>query len=296
MDDLQGRVLGPYRLENVIGRGSTGNVYRGVHLSAAGRRVAVKALRASIAVGADFPERFSANMRAVASLRHPNIVTLYDFGIADGLYFIGMELMLAGSVRSLLRRRPPADPLPVGLATELICQAAEGLAHAHERGIVHKDIRPSNLLLDDSEEPPEAADETYTLKITDFGLAQLAEGGSAMTFSGMTLGSGLMLGAPAYMSPELCRGQEVDGRSDLYSLGVVLYEMLTGMLPFPVTRLEDTARERLYTPPTLPRLLNPEIAPNLEYVMLRCLARQADDRFDTALDLARALRAATPAV
>ncbi len=295
MDDLPGRALGPYRLESLIGRGPTGDVYRAARLSGAGW-VAVKVLRASLAVGADFPQRFSASMRDVAQLRHPNIMTVDDFGKAGELYFIGMELMLAGSVRSLLSRRPPAEPLPVSLAADLICQAAEGLAYAHERGVIHKDIQPGNLLLDDSEEPLEAADEAYTLKITDFGLAQLAEGGSAMTLAGMTLGSGLLLGAPAYMSPELCRGQAADGRSDLYSLGVVLYEMLTGMLPHPVTRLEDTARERLSAPPTLPRLLNPEIPPTLEYVMLRCLARQADDRFDTAMDLARAVRAATPAV
>lgn len=294
MDDLLGRIVGPYRLESLIGRGSTGSVYRATSLSGEGR-VAIKALHASIAVGAEFSQRFSASMRAVSSLRHPNIVVMHDFGVADDLYYIATELMLAGSVRSLLRRRPPAEPLSVPLATDLICQAAEGLAHAHERGIVHKDIRPSNLLLDDAEEAPEAFDETYTLKIADFGLARLAQGGSAMTFAGMTLGSGVMLGAPAYMSPELCRGQEVDERSDLYSLGVTLYEMLTGMLPFPVTRLEDTARERLFTPPTLPRVLNPEIPPTLEYVMLRCLARQADDRFDTAMDLVRAVRDATPA-
>ncbi len=257
--------------------------------------MAVKLLRASITVGADFPKRFSEQLRAISALRHPNIITLHDFGIADELCYIGMELMLAGSVRSLLRRRPSAQPLPTPLAIDLICQAAEGLAEAHERGIVHKDIRPSNLLLDDREELFGASEEAYTLKITDFGLAQLAAAESAMTFSGMTLGSGLMLGAPAYMSPELCRGLVVDGRSDLYALGVVLYEMLTGVLPFPATRLEDISRERLYTPPTLPRLLNPEISPSLEYVMLRCLARQADDRFDTALDLARALRAAESA-
>jgi serine/threonine-protein kinase len=247
----------------------------------------------------EFPERFIANMQAVSSLRHHNIVALCDFGVSDGLCFIAMEVVHAGSVRALLRRRPPADPLPLPLATDLICQAAEGLAYAHERGVIHKDIRPSNLLLDDAddaEESPDGADETYTLKITDFGLAQLAGGGSEETSSGVTLGSGIMLGAPAYMSPEQCRGGELDGRSDLYSLGVVLYEMLTGMLPFPGARIEDTTRERLFTPPPLPRLLNPEIPPSLEYAMLRCLAKQAGDRFETAADLTRAIRAAVSAV
>ena len=294
MDDLPGRIIGPYQVESLIGRGPTGSVYRATRLSDGGR-IAIKALHTAIAVGAEFSQRFSANMRAVASLRHPGVISVYDYGSADDLYYIATELMLAGSVRSLLHRRPPAEPLPVPLATDLICQAAEGLAHAHERGVIHNDIRPSNLLLDDVEESPDAVDEAYTLKVTDFGLALLAQGTSALTFAGMSLGSGVMLGAPAYMSPELCRGHEVDGRSDLYSLGVTMYEMLTGVLPFPITRLEDAGRERLSTPPTLPRLLNPEIPPTLEYVMLRCLARQADDRFDTATDLVRAVRDATPA-
>lgn len=292
MDDLLGRAIGSYRLESVIGRGPTGDVYRGVPIGAA-RQVAIKTLRASLTVGATFPERFIADMRPVSSLRHRNIIALYDFGVSDGRFFIAMELARAGSVRDLLRRRPPAEPLPVSLAADLIRQAAEGLACAHEQGVIHKDIRPSNLLLDDAEEASGAGHATYTLKITDFGIAQLAGEASALTSAGAPLGSGVMLGAPAYMSPEQCGGQELDGRSDLYSLGVVLYEMLTGMAPFPVTRLEDVARERLVMPPTLPRLLNPDIPPSLEYVMLRCLAKQPEDRFGAAIDLARALGAAT---
>ncbi|HEX8994439.1 MAG TPA: serine/threonine-protein kinase [Ktedonobacterales bacterium] len=294
MDDLVGRTVGPYQLESIIGRGPTGYVYRGLRPGDA-RRVAIKTLHASIAVGADFAERFLAEMRSISSLRSRNIVTLYDFGESDGLYYIAMELMLGGSVGALLRRRPPGDPLPVPLAIDLISQAAEGLASAHERGIVHNDIQPGNLLLDEGDTPASAEAEVYTLKIADFGLAHLAASGSGMTAIGIGLGSGMLLGAPAYMSPELSRGQPLDGRSDLYSLGVVLYEMLTGMQPFPVTRPEDPARERLFAPPPLPRLLNSEIPASLEYVMVRCLAKRADDRFASALDLARAARAAATA-
>ena len=291
MDNLSGRVVGPYRLESVIGRGPTGDVYRGAHVETA-RPAAIKALQTSLVVGEEFPERFVASMRPAASLRHDHIVAVFDIGVADGLCYIAMEVMRAGSVRTLLRQRPPADPLPLPLAAGLICQAAEGLAYAHERSVIHNDIRPSNLLLNNAGEEAGATERAYSLKITDFGLAQLAASASAMTSAGVTLGSGVMLGAPAYMSPELCRGGEVDGRSDLYSLGVVLYEMLTGMPPFPVTHLEDATRERIAAPPTLPSLLNPEIPPTLEYVMVRCLAKEADDRFETAADLARAVRAA----
>lgn len=291
MDNLSGRVIGPYRLESVIGRGPTGDVYRGAHVETA-RPVAIKALQTSLVIGEEFPERFVTSMRPASSLRHDHIVAVFDVGEMDGLCYIAMEVMRAGSVRTLLRQRPPADPLPLTMAADLICQAAEGLAYAHQRSVIHNDIRPSNLLLDAAEEEAGAADTVYSLKITDFGLAQLAASASAMTSAGVALGSGVMLGAPAYMSPELCRGREVDGRSDLYALGVVLYEMLTGIPPFPVIRLEDTTRERIAAPPTLPSLLNPEIPPSLEYVMVRCLAKDADDRFDTAADLAHAVRAA----
>lgn len=291
MDNLSGRIVGPYRLESVIGRGPTGDVYRGAHIETA-RRVAVKALQTSLVAGEEYPERFVTSMRPASSLRHDHIVTVFDIGVADGLCYIAMEIMRAGSVRTLLRQRPPADPLPLPLATDLIRQAAEGLAYAHERSVIHNDIKPSNLLLDAAEPEAGATETAYSLKITDFGLAQLAASANAMTSVGVTLGSGVMLGAPAYMSPELSRGREVDGRSDLYALGVVLYELLTGMPPFPVTRLEDATRERIAAPPTLPSLLNPEIPPSLEYVMVRCLAKDADDRFDSAGDLARALRAA----
>lgn len=301
MADLLGHTVGPYRLESVVGNGRTGDVYCGTHTST-GKQAAVKVLRAAIAVGVEFPERFVTEMRTVSTLHHPNIVALYDFGVADGVCFIALEVMRS-SVRALLRLRPPAEPLPLTLAVNLVSQAAEGLAYAHQHGVIHRDIQPSNLLLDDIKVASLAdndgndrddGDDADVLKVTDFGLARLAAGASMLTSSGAALGSGVMLGAPAYMSPELCRGHALDERSDLYALGVVLYEMTTGVLPFPVIRLEDAIREHLYSPPPLPRLLNPEIPALLERVMLRCLAKHPDDRFDTATDLVRALRAAVP--
>ncbi len=294
MADLLGYTIGSYHLDSAIGHGPTGNVYHGLHVRT-GQPAAIKILGPSIAVGAGFPDRFLAEMRTVSVLRHRNIAAVCECGVSpEGHCFIAMEMLRAGSLGALLRRRPPAEPLPLTLTVYLICQAAEGLAHAHQQGVVHKDIRPSNLLLDNGADAPAAIDGESALKITDFGLAQLAAGGSALTSVGMVVGKGVLLGDPAYMSPEQCRGHTLDSRSDLYSLGIVLYEMTTGILPFAVRHLEDAARAHLFTPPPLPRLLNPELPVPLEQVVLRCLAKHPDDRYDTGIDLVRAMRAAVP--
>ncbi len=294
MDDLLGHTIGSYHLDSAIGHGPTGDIYHGLHVRT-GQPAAVKILSPSIAVGVEFPDRFLAEMRAVSALRHRNIVTVCEFGVSpEGRCFIAMEILRAGSLGALLRRRPPAEPLPLSLTVNLMCQAAEGLAHAHQQGVVHKDIRPSNLLLDNTADSPAAIDGESALKITGFGLAQLVAGGSALTSVGMVVGTGVLLGDPAYMSPEQCRGHALDGRSDLYSLGIVLYEMTTGILPFAVRHLEDAARAHLFTPPPLPRLLNSELPVPLEQVVLRSLAKHPDDRYDTGIDLVRALRAAVP--
>ncbi|MGZ3664820.1 MAG: serine/threonine-protein kinase [Ktedonobacterales bacterium] len=293
MADLLGHTIGSYHLDGVIGHGSTGDVYHGRHVQT-GREAAVKILGRSMVVGVEFPDRFLAEMQPVSTLRHRNIVEVCEFGVSERRCFIAMEVLRGGSLGALLRRRPPAEPLPLTLTVNLMCQAAEGLAHAHQQGVVHKDIRPSNLLLDNDANEPAILDGGSALKITDFGLAQLAGAGSALTSAGMVMGAGVLLGDPAYMSPEQCRGHVLDGRSDLYSLGVVLYEMTTGMLPFAVRHLEDAVREHLFTPPPLPRLLNAEISAPMEQVVLRCLAKHPDDRYDTGIDMIRAMRAAVP--
>lgn len=294
MADLLGHTIGSYHLDRVIGRGPTGDVYHGMHVQS-GQQAAVKILGPSIAVGMEFPERFLAEMRSVSILRHRHIVPVCESGVSGGHCFIAMEVLRGGSLAALLRRRPPAEPPPLALTVDVMCQAAEGLAHAYQQGVVHKDIRPSNLLFDNSVDAPAIfGGGSVVLKITDFGLAQLAGGGSALTSLGTVVGAGVLLGDPMYMSPEQCRGQALDGRSDLYSLGVVLYEMATGILPFVVRHLEDAVREHLFTPPPLPRMLNAEIPAPLEQVMLRCLAKHPDDRYDTGIDLVRAMRAAVP--
>ncbi|HEX8036260.1 MAG TPA: serine/threonine-protein kinase [Ktedonobacterales bacterium] len=293
MADLLGHSIGSYHVDGVIGHGRSGDVYHGRHVRT-GQEAAVKILGRSVAVGVEFPDRFLAEMQTVSTLRHRNIVQVCEFGVSERHCFIAMEMLRGGSLGALLRHRPPGEPLPLTLTVNLMCQAAEGLAHAHQQGVVHKDIRPTNLLLDNSADEPTMLDGGSGVKIIDFGLAQLAGGGSTLTSVEMVMGAGVLLGDPAYMSPEQLRGQTLDGRTDLYSLGVVLYEMTTGMLPFAVRHLEDAVREHLFTPPPLPRLLNAEIPASMEQVVLRCLAKHPEDRYDTGIDLVRAMRAAVP--
>lgn len=293
MADFIGQPVGAFRIEATIGRGATGTVYRSVHMRHA-QQAAIKVLDASLSADPGFPARFLATMREIASLQHPNIIEVYDFGEQDGWFFIAMELVTAGSLRAYLRSQPPGQPLPLSLAIELVCQAAEGLAYAHARGAIHKDIKPSNLLLQQVGAASRDGDEAYDLKITDFGFARFAAAGTELTSLGSVLGTGILMGTPAYMSPEQCRGKQLDERSDLYALGVVLYEMITGYLPFQATSMWDAVRDHIYAAPPLPHLLSPAIPANVEHIVLRCLAKKPEDRYDTVTDLARALQVVIP--
>jgi serine/threonine protein kinase len=294
MAELLGQTLGTYRIETLIGKGATGDVYRASHIYRA-QRVAIKVLRSTLAADPTFPARFVAEMRGVAALRHRNIIEIADVGEQDGRCYLVMELVTAGSLRTLIRKRLPGEPTPLALALDLASQTAEALTCAHEKGIFHKDLKPNNLLLNLAVGKQAATGgDTYTAKVADFGLATLAQGSIEQTSIGVMLGTGSMLGAPAYMAPEQCQGKQLDGRTDLYSLGIMLYELVTGYLPFQATTLRDAVREHVYTAPPLPRMLVPTIPMEVERIILRCLAKKPDDRYDTATDLAHALQAAMP--
>jgi len=170
-------------------------------------------------------------------------------------------------------------PLPFGL--DLVRQSATGLAYAHSRGMVHRDIKPDNLLVQRLGAAG-TPDHAYTVKVGDFGLARIADGG-VMTANGVTLGT------PAYMSPEQCQGVELDGRSDIYSLGIVLYEIATGYLPFETKSLSDAVYKHVYTAPPSPRQVRPDLPAALEAIILRCLEKQPAARYATATDLVGAL-------
>ncbi len=232
---------------------------------------------ATLAANPAFRARFLQEMKSTAALKHPNIVEIYEVGEQDGSLYLAMELMPDGSLRTLLQRNA-GKPLPLLLGLDLVRQAAEGLAAAHAQGMVHGDVKPDNLLLTLLSRSSLGI-ERYLLKISDFGLARLAaESGLAST--------DVPWGTPAYMSPEQCQSKSLDGRSDLYSLGVVLYEVATGYLPFQIDNFDDAFAKHVNTPPPSPRQVRPDLPPRLEAIILRCLAKRPEERYATGTELA----------
>ena len=224
MAELVGQRLGRYQVQALLGTGALAQVFRGVEVPS-NRPVAIKVMSAQLVAIPGFQARFHQEMQAVAALRHPQIVEISDFGEQGGHFYLAMELMTGGSLRVLLHQQARARRPGAWLSgLDLVRQAADGLAYAHSQGMVHGDVRPENLLLNPLGSSS-TGDDAYTVKVSDFGLARLATGGA-------TLASGLPVSTLTYTSPEQCLGLDVDGRIDIYSLGIILYEMATGYLPF----------------------------------------------------------------
>jgi serine/threonine protein kinase len=286
MAALIGQQLGNYRIEERLGVGGMGEVYRAVHVHL-NRPAAIKVLHSSQAADSSFQARFLREARAAAALSHPNIVEVFDFGEQDGVSYLVMELIPDGSLQRLLRQRSAEKGWTLGLGVDLVRQAAEGLAYAHTRHMVHRDIKPDNLLLQRLAPPdqPDASEiaERYQLKISDFGLARLIDESGDLTATGMVMGT------PTYMSPEQCQGADLDGRSDLYSLGVVLYEVATGSPPFRARTLSEAVFKHISETPPRPRTIQPNLPPALEDAVLRCLEKNPADRFPTGTALSAAL-------
>jgi serine/threonine protein kinase len=262
-----------------------GRVYQAHHIGL-DRDEALKVMLDAVAQDSNFQARFHLEARVISELDHHHIVKLYDFDVQDGCYYLRMELLPDGSLRTLLRmlldrRAKDGRDWPLGFGLDIVRQAADALAYAHTKGIVHRDIKPDNLLL--SRRRTETGASLYTLKVSDFGLARLTEG-SNLTASGVALGT------PAYMSPEQCQALELDARSDIYSLGVVLYEIVTGYPPFATRTISEAVRNHVNVPPRPPREMKADLPPEVEAVIMRCLAKKPEDRFATASDLSAALR------
>ena len=260
---------GSYRILRRLGRGGMADVYLAED-EELGRRVAIKVLNDRHAADEQFVERFRREATNAAGLSHPNIVSIYDRGEAEGTYYIAMEHIDGRSLKELIVARGPA---PVPIAIEYARHILSALRFAHERGIVHRDIKPHNVL-DDGD---------GRVKVTDFGIARA--GASQMTEAGS------IVGTAQYLSPEQARGAAVDARSDLYSLGIVLYELLTGKVPFTGDSPVEIAMKHLSGRPEAPSVHRPEVPRDLDLVVLRALAKDPDERYQTAdemdADLAR---------
>jgi serine/threonine protein kinase len=277
-----GTRLGPYEILEPLGAGGMGEVYR-ARDTRLDRTVAVKVLPENLAADPQLKARFQREARAISALAHPNICTLHDVGEEDGQTFLVME-HLAGQT---LAERLKKGPLSLGQALEVAAEIADALAAAHSQGIVHRDLKPSNVML------------TRTgARLLDFGLAQLTAHGeqpsaeslpSAPTRDAPLTGQGTILGTLPYMAPEQVEGRPADARTDLWALGAVLYEMLTGRRPFDGGSTASlTAAILEHEPPPL-SALDPQLPPALEHVVGRCLAKDADARWQTARDVANEL-------
>ena len=268
---MQQTVLGDrYTLLEVLGGGGMAQVYL-AHDNVLDRKVALKVLREQYADDEEFVERFRREARSAASLNHPNIVQVYDQGRDDdGTYYIAMEYVPGGTLEDRMAKEGPLAP---GEAAGIASRVAEALGVAHGRGIVHRDIKPQNVLLGASGEA----------KVADFGIARAA------TSKTMTE-TNLILGTAAYMSPEQVRGEPVGPASDLYSLGVVLYEMLTGRLPYEADDPIATAMKHINDPAPHPREVNPAVPEEMDALVVKLLAKLPEDRYASAADLAEDLR------
>jgi serine/threonine-protein kinase len=260
-----------YEILAELGRGAMGVVYK-ARDTVLERVVAIKAVNMAIeAEGiAHFEARFYQEARAAGGLNHPNIVTIYDIGRSGNTAYMAMEFIEGQELRKLL---VDGRPLPVAQSVSIAAQVSEGLAFAHERGIVHRDIKPANIMV-----VPDKP-----VKITDFGIARM-RASSELTMTGM------MLGSPKYMSPEQALGKRAEQRSDIFSLGVILYEMLTGSAPFRGENINAIMYQIVNFVPPAPSALNRDVPELLDYIVAKMLAKPLEERYAGAADAARALR------
>src|SRR5215467_98091 len=273
MNGFLGRVCGDFRIESLIGRGNLGDTFRAVGTRT--RQVAVvKVLHPSLTGDGKFPDRFRQIVGAAQALKHPNVVPIDAFGSEGGVFYIAMEFFPEGSLRTLLQQR--TERLPVARAVGIVRQAADALSFAHTKGVIHRDVKPENVLV--TRKSPNAD----VVKVADFGFTRLSEGG-------LTMGGNDVFGSLPYMSPEQSRWATVDARTDIYSLGVVLYEAVTGLVPFQVTTLKDAMEKHISAEPPSPLSVAPNLPADLESIILRCLSKRPEDRFASASELSLAL-------
>ena len=256
-----GKFIGNYQVQEKLGEGGMGAVYKGID-TMLDREVAIKALRPELASQTSVVERFRSEAVTLAKLNHPNIAALYTMFRQGAELYMVLEFVRGETLDSIIQRRgamPAAEVIPV------FCQILDGIDHAHELGIVHRDIKPANMMLT----------ENGKLKVLDFGIARLL-GSARMTRAGN------IIGTLEYMAPEQVKGQETDGRSDIYALGMMLYEILTGKLPFDTENEFELMKSQTEMLPTSPRAINPNIPEEVEAAIMQAIQKNPDERFQTA--------------
>ncbi len=274
MEDLSGQSLGPYKLLNRVGMGGMASVYRAYQPSM-DRYVAVKVLPREFAQDPAFVGRFEQEAKTIARLEHRHILPVYDYGEHEGITYLVMRYIDAGTLKDLIAR----GPVEARTALRLAAQVADALDYGHRQGVTHRDVKPSNVLIDQG-------GDAY---LTDFGIAKLAE--SVVQFTG----SGQLIGTPSYMSPEQGQGKPTDPRSDIYSLGIVLYEMVTGRLPFEAETPVAVVLMHLRDPLPPPRAQNPALPEDVERIILKATAKAPEERYPSAAEMSRALQDALSA-
>jgi eukaryotic-like serine/threonine-protein kinase len=267
----EARKFGRYEVIAELGKGAMGTVYR-ARDPMLNRTVAIKTVNMDLDRDevADYEARFYQEARAAGGLNHPNIVTIYDIGKSGTVAYMAMELLAGNELRSIMAQ---GKELRVGQAIEIAAQAAEGLGYAHDHDVVHRDIKPANLMIVSE----------GLVKITDFGIAR-------MRSSGVRTQTGVVLGSPRYMSPEQVVGKRAEPRSDIFSLGVILYEMVTGKPPFAGDDVSAIMFQILNFVPPPPSSVNPDAPDMLDFIVAKALAKSPGDRYASAREMASDLR------
>lgn len=257
-------MLGPYRIISQIGQGGMATVYKAYQPSM-DRHVAIKVLPGQLAESPEFLQRFQQEARIIARLEHPHILPVFDFGESDGVTYFVMRFLEGGTLKDRMRD----GPLPWAEIDRLFTQLAEALGYAHERGIVHRDLKPANALIDAN----------GNLFLTDFGIAKLLESASPRLTQ-----TDAIMGTPAYISPEQAQALPVDRRSDIYSLGIILYEMVTGRVPFTADTPLAVILKQISDPLPPPTAVRPDLPASVERVILKALAKNPSDRYSTTAE------------
>ncbi len=263
-----GETVGAYRIIEPLGQGGMATVFKAYH-AALDRYVAIKVLHPAFKEDPNFLSRFNREARIVAKLDHPNIVPIYDFAQDADTPYLVMRYVEGKTLKAILRE----GPLPTERVFSIIRPALDGLAYAHAQGVLHRDIKPSNIMV---------ANDAHVY-LADFGLARIVKAGES------TMSQDMLIGTPQYISPEQASGKPIDERSDIYSVGIVLYEMLTGRVPFSADTPYSVIHDHIYTPLPLPTSINPNLPPNLERVLVKALDKDPAARYASANESSAAL-------